>query len=98
MKTFTDASFVTFGKYRLGGADPRALGQMPLNYIKWLNTQDFVYRERELAEYIAARLERGVRDAIKERLADKLKNGPPRDKPAYAKLPKNYLSDFAKNL
>lgn len=95
MKTFIDSNYLAFGKYRAGGAEARTLGEMPAEYLRWLGRQDFLYRERELQEYIAARLERDVRKEIAARLKAKLKDRP---SPAREARMTSSLREFAKTL
>jgi uncharacterized protein (DUF3820 family) len=88
MKTFTDSTMMPFGKFGPKGSDPRKLGDVPEGYLRWLSQQEFMYHERELGEYIDARLERQAAPAPKVK-----KPEPPR-----GPRMKSSLKDFAKTL
>jgi len=79
-----------FGKFGPKGSDPRKLGDVPEGYLRWLSQQDFMYHERELGDYIDARLEREKAAAKPQpKPQPKIERGP---------IMKSSLKDFAKTL
>ena len=73
MKTFTDSTLMPFGKHK-----GMPLGEVPEGYLRWLGAQDWMYEQRELGEYIEAKLQAAKVQAPVKRQPSTTKSRGPR--------------------